>query len=51
MGWGVRALSFSPIKGPKGNIEFLADIRFGTQEAVGDDIVVEVVRQAHDSLD
>ncbi len=51
MGWGVRALSFSPIKGPKGNIEFLADIRFGTQDAVGDDIVVEVVRQAHDSLD
>ena len=51
MGWGVRALSFSPIKGPKGNIEFLADIRFGTQDAVGEKTVEDVVLKAHDSLD
>ncbi len=31
-GWQVQALDYSPIKGPEGNIEFLAKITVATQE-------------------
>ncbi len=50
MGWGVKGLSFSPIKGPKGNIEFLADIRFGLEDAVGEEVIAAVVEKAHVEL-
>lgn len=50
MGWGVKGLSFSPIKGPKGNIEFLADIRFGLEDAVGEEVIAAVVEKAHAEL-
>lgn len=46
-GWGVRAYTFSPIKGPKGNIEFLTDIRFPEGEYVSDDAIRALVEQAH----
>ncbi len=48
--WGVKGLNFSPIKGPKGNIEFLADIRFGTQGAVSQQDIEQTLRQAHETL-
>ena len=48
IGWHVAGFTYSPIKGPKGNIEFLADIRPGA----GDDAqIVALVREAHDRLD
>lgn len=48
--WSMRSLTFSPIKGPKGNIEFLADIRPGGAGAVTDEEIRRVVEQAHTEL-
>ena len=50
-GWSVRQLTYSPIKGPKGNIEFLADIRPGEAEPVPDSVIFQLVREAHETLD
>ena len=49
MGWQTVRLDYSPITGPKGNIEFLAEIRkdIGEQDAVTPDIVDSVVEDAH----
>jgi 23S rRNA (cytidine1920-2'-O)/16S rRNA (cytidine1409-2'-O)-methyltransferase len=51
MGWGVRRMTWSPVTGPKGNIEFLADIRHGALEsgAVESDIP-SLVARAHRAL-
>lgn len=49
-GWHVRDLTFSPIKGPAGNIEFLADIRPGPGEGIPDEALTALVRQAHTEL-
>ena len=49
-GWLVQALTFSPIKGPAGNIEFLADIQPGPGEEIQDDALAALVRQAHTEL-
>ena len=52
MGWTAQNLSFSPIKGPEGNIEFLVHI-LPTERAthsVTEQEAAEVVRQAHESL-
>ncbi|MFC0471012.1 TlyA family RNA methyltransferase [Halalkalibacter kiskunsagensis] len=53
-GYDVEGLSFSPIKGGEGNIEFLMHLRFeGTKEVgmIDDEISVQdVVDQAHESL-
>ena len=49
-GWHVQDLTFSPIKGPAGNIEFLADVRPGPGEAPGDDAIRTLVEQAHREL-
>ena len=49
-GWHVEALTFSPIKGPAGNIEFLADIRPGPGEEISDQAIGELVRTAHEEL-
>lgn len=46
MGWTMRGLTYSPIKGPKGNIEFLADIARGG-EPVSDEGILSVVAEAH----
>ena len=51
IGWHVRALTFSPIKGPKGNIEFLADICPGPGDDVSDESIRLLVDQAHGELD
>lgn len=47
LGWHTCALDFSPITGPEGNIEFLADLRPGEGPVPGDDVIAEVVAQAH----
>ena len=49
-GWHVAQLTFSPIKGPAGNIEFLADIRPGPGEAIPDEILRALVQSAHEEL-
>lgn len=52
LGWTAQALSFSPITGPEGNIEFLAHILpkgKGTHQ-VTDAEIDDVVAQAHECL-
>ncbi len=52
MGWTAQNLSFSPIKGPEGNIEFLVHIlpKECATHSVTEQEAAEVVRQAHESL-
>lgn len=50
LGWPCRAFTFSPIKGPKGNIEFLADIQPGQAEPVSDEALKALVAEAHRAL-
>ncbi len=52
MGWQVTAFDYSPITGPKGNIEFLAEIRpFREGEAAVDAAAIRaLVEKAHRSL-
>lgn len=49
-GWHVANLTFSPIKGPAGNIEFLADIRPGEGPMIADEQIAALVAQAHSEL-
>lgn len=46
-GWQLQVLTFSPITGPKGNIEFLGDIRPGVGRAVSDEDIQALVKEAH----
>lgn len=52
MGWMAQNLSFSPIKGPEGNIEFLVHIlpKERATHSVTEQEAAEVVRQAHEAL-
>ena len=52
MGWEVCALDYSPITGPKGNIEFLAEIRrrAGDRPLPEEETVRALVEQAHATL-
>lgn len=52
MGWRVQELSFSPITGPEGNIEFLVHIVPGSRCAcgIGETVIAQVVEEAHFSL-
>lgn len=53
LGLSVRGLSYSPIKGPEGNIEYLIHLsKEGDSTALEDwvQIAAKVVRQAHGSL-
>ena len=52
LGWIPQALSFSPIKGPEGNIEFLLYLlpRAKATHSVTDEEIERVVREAHDHL-
>jgi hemolysin TlyA family protein len=47
-GFGIIGLTYSPIKGPKGNIEFLAYVRTGTESDAYD--IEELVKEAHQKL-
>ena len=49
-GWHVHDLTFSPIKGPAGNIEFLADVRPGPGEEISDELIAQLVDTAHREL-
>ena len=48
-GWRVIRLDYSPITGPEGNIEFLAEIRAGAdyQPLLSDKEIEQVVLEAH----
>ena len=52
MGWQAQALSFSPITGPEGNIEFLAHILPASRAThrVSQEEIDQVVTQAHETL-
>ena len=52
MGWAAQALSFSPITGPEGNIEFLVHILPASRAThhVTPEEVEQVVAAAHESL-
>ncbi len=51
-GWLVKAIDYSPITGPKGNIEFLAEIRYnnGMLQSVSDETVRKTVKEAHENM-
>ena len=46
----ILGLTFSPVKGPEGNIEFLAHLRLNAVEGIQPD-TADVVDQAHAALD
>ena len=52
IGWQVRALDYSPITGPKGNMEFLAEIRPGSGETgvCTEGFIHQLVKEAHENL-
>jgi 23S rRNA (cytidine1920-2'-O)/16S rRNA (cytidine1409-2'-O)-methyltransferase len=51
-GFGVLGLTYSPIRGPEGNIEYLMFVQKSEQPGVLDDSVAEqVVAASHSSLD
>ena len=52
MGWQVQQLDYSPIKGPEGNIEFLAKItvRKTEEEPVTPEVIRELVTRAHQDM-
>ncbi len=52
IGWQIRRLDYSPITGPKGNMEFLAEIRpaDASCEAPDDAAIHALVAQAHEAL-
>ena len=45
----ILGLTFSPVKGPEGNIEFLGHLTLGAGEGIRPD-TADVVRQAHEAL-
>lgn len=50
VGWALVDLTFSPVKGPEGNIEFLAHWRPEPAAAIGPEAIAKVVAQAHQEL-
>ena len=52
LGFVPRGLTFSPVKGPKGNIEYLLYLGMqGERTAVADEEIAAVVEEAHRTLD
>lgn len=49
-GFAVKGLSYSPIKGPEGNIEFLLYVKKGVSENISSEMIERVVEAAHNSL-
>lgn len=50
-GFAVRNLSYSPIKGTTGNIEFLALLQLGAEQEDLSELIDSVVAEAHSGLD
>ena len=48
-GFSVRGVTFSPIRGPEGNIEYLGHLTIGGENAAVD--TAGVVRESHETLD
>ena len=52
LGFVLRGLTFSPVKGPKGNIEYLLYLGMqGGRTAIADAEIAAVVTEAHRTLD
>ena len=53
LGFITRALTFSPVKGPEGNIEYLIWLSKdqAAEDGVPEDLVAETVKTAHAELD
>jgi 23S rRNA (cytidine1920-2'-O)/16S rRNA (cytidine1409-2'-O)-methyltransferase len=49
LGFNILGLTFSPVKGPEGNIEFLGHLTLEDKEGIRPN-TADVVRQAHDTL-
>ena len=49
LGFTVLGLTFSPVKGPEGNIEFLGHLCMEQKEGIRPD-TADIVRQAHETL-
>ncbi|MCX7738733.1 MAG: TlyA family RNA methyltransferase [Hydrogenothermaceae bacterium] len=49
--YSVKSLDFSPIKGPKGNIEFLAYIKKSKEESIYEEEITNTVQRSHKVLD
>ena len=49
IGFKILGLTFSPVKGPEGNIEFLAHLTLGAKDGIEPD-VAGIVAQAHETL-
>ena len=49
-GFGVLGLTFSPVKGPSGNIEYLAYLKHGAGKIRDQDMIRRVVDNSHNSL-
>ncbi|MDR0325620.1 MAG: TlyA family RNA methyltransferase [Oscillospiraceae bacterium] len=49
-GFGVKQITFSPIKGPKGNIEYLSYLAAGAETALPDGEMERAVEMAHREL-
>lgn len=51
-GFKLLGLSFSPIKGPEGNIEYLAYLRKSDEtEKITDEEILQIVEKSHETLD
>lgn len=50
IGWRIVKIDYSPITGPEGNIEFLAEIRAGNEPLITADMIRTIVEEAHQSL-
>ena len=52
IGWRTAALDFSPITGPEGNIEFLAEILYRTDDSpmISQESIHNLVENAHHSM-
>ncbi|GAB2978744.1 TlyA family RNA methyltransferase [Nocardioides montaniterrae] len=48
-GWGARAVTVSPLPGPKGNVEFFLWLRKG-EPTVADEVIAEVVRRGTEGM-
>lgn len=49
-GFSCHGLTYSPIKGPEGNIEYLIYLKAGGKSTVGPECAVSVVEQSHETL-
>ena len=50
-GFGIAGLDFSPIKGPEGNIEYLLHLTMGSDDAVSEAMIDDLVSKSHGDLD